>query len=518
MSKLLMEPPEELRNKFFALSSREELASLLGISHNSLIWYLWRVPGAQRYTTFKIPKANGAKRTIVAPCGGLKVMQRRLHQVLASLYEPKTRVHGFVKGRSIVTNARRHVRKRWVLNVDLEDFFPSIHFGRVLRMFMAKPYERNEKVAVALAQLCCHDKALPQGAPTSPIVSNMVCARMDANLRALAEANHCTYTRYADDLTFSTNAKRFPSALAEVAVDGDEVVVSVGEALEKVLRNNYFNANASKLKLKGRDRRQEVTGIVVNEFPNLPRGYVRQVRAMIHAIQKFGIRNASAEWHAKYEKPKVRRITGTVSFRRVVAGKLELLRMVKGTGDPVYVRLLAAYRAAIGQPTKAQTPLAALREEFHRVQRLKASARGRAFEAFLNRFFDHFQLNANGSLVLAGEQIDGSFDFQGFTYLVEAKWHKEKMGQRELLVLRGKVEGKAQWARGLFVSISGFTDAGLKAFAKGKATNMICMDGEDVQTILDGALDLSEVLRRKARHAAERNDAFVPVSDLFSSP
>lgn len=103
----------------------------------------------------------------------------------------------------------------------------------------------------------------------------------------------------------------------------------------------------------------------------------------------------------------------------------------------------------------------------------------------------------------------------GSYQMSEAKWHRKKMGQSELLVLRGKVEARAQWSRGLFVSISGFTGAGLKAFARGRPTNMICMDGEDIKAVLEIGLDLPEVLRLKARLAAERNEAFVPVSELF---
>jgi hypothetical protein len=112
---------------------------------------------------------------------------------------------------------------------------------------------------------------------------------------------------------------------------------------------------------------------------------------------------------------------------------------------------------------------------------------------------------------LTGEQIDGSFEANGQTYLVEAKWESKRIGQAELLVFSGKISGKAQWARGLFVSFSGFTSEGLEAFARGKPTNLVCMDRFDLYFVLGGVATLADVLSRKQRRAAEENAAFIPV-------
>src|SRR5205814_3311637 len=119
----------------------------------------------------------------------------------------------FIPARSILTNAKPHLRQKFVLNVDLKDFFPTINFGRVRGVLIAKPYCLLPHIATYIARICCRDNALPQGAPTSPIISNMICSRLDRQLLRLARQYRCVYTRYADDLTFSTSMPRFPGAL-----------------------------------------------------------------------------------------------------------------------------------------------------------------------------------------------------------------------------------------------------------------------------------------------------------------
>ncbi len=141
--------------------------------------------------------------------------------------------------------------------------------------------------------------------------------------------------------------------------------------------------------------------------------------------------------------------------------------------------------------------------------------RGLKFEKLLNDIFEAFQLAPRAAFRLVGEQIDGSLQFQGETYLVEAKWHNHRIGQQELLVFSGKVSGKAQWSRGLLISYSGFTQDGLDAFTRGKPTNIVCLDGLDLHYVFQNKLNLQVVLERKARRAAETNEAYVSVRELF---
>lgn len=148
---------------------------------------------------------------------------------------------------------------------------------------------------------------------------------------------------------------------------------------------------------------------------------------------------------------------------------------------------------------------------------LPPQERGFDFENFLKDLFEVFGLAPRSSFRLVGEQIDGSFQFQGETYLVEATWENEQVGQERLLVFSGKVGGKAKWSRGLLISYSGFSTEGLEAFSRGKATNIVCMDGLDLHDLLQAKLHLGTVLERKVRRAAETNEAYVSIRELFPS-
>jgi RNA-directed DNA polymerase len=337
MSLTLSASGRELRRQFFDLQTPQDVAQLLEIEYSRLIYHLYIVPLSKRYVTFDIAKKSSGVRKITAPATALKIIQQKLNQVLQNVYQPKPSVHGFIYGRSIVANAEAHSkrRKKYVFNIDLIDFFPSINFGRVRGMFMAIPYERNPDVATVLAQICCFNNELPQGAPTSPIISNMICAKMDSQLQRLAKKHRCTYTRYADDITFSTSLSTFPSALAQTNSLGQ---LEVGKELCRIIKGNGFEINLSKVRLQTRNGRQEVTGLTVNEFPNVRRKYVRQIRAMLHAWEKFGLENAEAEFLLRYDKKRRSPWKKSPSFALVVKGKIEFLGMVRGKDDPIYLR------------------------------------------------------------------------------------------------------------------------------------------------------------------------------------
>lgn len=175
---------------------------------------------------------------------------------------------------------------------------------------------------------------------------------------------------------------------------------------------------------------------------------------------------------------------------------------------------------ATAQPTQTQiadVTRSKLREDLLQVSQLPPQARGLAFEGFLCDLFEAFALSPRKAFKLAGEQIDGSFKLNNEVYLLEAKWQAPKIGQAELLTFAGKVQSKAEWTRGLFISDSGFTDEGLQAFGNGRRTNIICLDGLDLYHIIEGRLSLIDVLDAKTRRAAETNRAHVPVRELFAS-
>jgi RNA-directed DNA polymerase len=357
MSFELLQSAVELRERFFALETREAVASLLDVKYTHLTWCVYRVPLCLQYTHFLLPKKSGGNRTIMAPVSTLKLIQRKLSQVLAAVYKPKPSAHGFLRGRSIVTNAKQHAGSKYVLNLDLKDFFPSINYGRVRGMFMGTPYRRNPSVATLLAAICCADNQLPQGAPTSPIVSNMICAKMDSQLQKLAGENRCFYTRYADDITFSTDARRFPQALA-IAPPSDELGPTiVGPALVSVIQSNGFEINDNKVRLQGRGARQEVTGLTTNRLPNVQRRFAAQIRAMLHAWERYGHDESEREFLAHYDHKHRLYEKNPPRFKNVVLGKLSFLAMVKGVQDPTYRKLAMQYQSLNPEFILPPTPL-----------------------------------------------------------------------------------------------------------------------------------------------------------------
>jgi len=272
---------------------------------------------------------------VSAPISGLKIIQRKLNTVLQSVYRKRYTVHGFIAGRSIVTNAEIHKRQKYVFNIDIEEFFPSINFGRVRGVFCKNPYNLPENVATILAKICCFNNTLPQGAPTSPIVSNMICERMDNELRRLSKQHRCYYTRYADDITFSTSVYAFPAALAVVTSDKTQQL-HIGNELKAIIEGNGFSINPSKIRLQTRNQRQEVTGVVVNKQTNVRQRYIRQIRAMLHAWEKYGEQKAQEEFIERYDHKNRSQFKSQYSFRQTLRGKIDFLAMVRGDNDSYY--------------------------------------------------------------------------------------------------------------------------------------------------------------------------------------
>jgi RNA-directed DNA polymerase len=332
---------DKIRMSFASLRGRADIASLLSLTDKALRYRLYGLRLPDQYKTFELRKKSGGVRTITAPDRPLKSIQRRLHTILQCVYEPKAAVHGFNAGRSIKSNALQHPKSKWILNVDISEFFPSINFGRVRGMFLANPYKCTPEVATVLARICCVNNQLPQGAPTSPIVSNMLCARLDAHMNRLAGSAKCTYTRYADDLTLSTFQNRFPKAIAQLSLVEGETRCVPGPRLIRVIRRNGFKINSSKIRLCNSSQRQEVTGLVVNEKINVPRLFVREIRAMLHNLHKQGIDSCQRDYERKYSQRRHRMSRSPVPpFLWVLRGKIDYLGMIRGKEDEIYRKLL----------------------------------------------------------------------------------------------------------------------------------------------------------------------------------
>lgn len=279
-----------------AATSLHDVAHLLGYKPKSLSYILYKKPITEKYKQFEIPKRAGGTRLISAPYPDLMNLQRRVSELLQDCVAEinsdrnvaSTLSHGFRRKHSIITNAAIHRDRRYVLNIDLENFFGSINFGRVRGFFITnRNFELTPAVATVLAQIACHENALPQGSPCSPIISNLIGHLLDVRLAALAFQTGCSYSRYADDITFSTNKRVFPPKLAK-PVGGSEHEWQVGPALATITKKTGFSINPAKTRMQYENCRQEVTGLVINAKVNTRVEYRRTARAMVHRLLKTG--------------------------------------------------------------------------------------------------------------------------------------------------------------------------------------------------------------------------------------
>ncbi|MEO0376428.1 MAG: reverse transcriptase domain-containing protein, partial [Cyanobacteria bacterium P01_A01_bin.17] len=233
--------------------TRKDVAKLLGYNYRRLNYLLYKASDHEKYKEFEIPKRSGGVRKIESPQGGLKLLQRRLASLLQDCQEEierehsskrrKTVSHGFKRRKNICTNAKRHRNRRYVFNIDLLDFFHSIHLGRVRGFFIKdKHFELEPQVATTIAQIACFKGRLPQGSACSPVISNLIGHILDVQMIRLASRNGCVYTRYADDLTFSTNKRCFPSAIA-LTEDESGHLWHPGPDLLRILLHSGFEVN-----------------------------------------------------------------------------------------------------------------------------------------------------------------------------------------------------------------------------------------------------------------------------------
>lgn len=246
--------------------------------------YLFKIINdPNRYNSFEIHKKNGTTRNIYAPKKELLLLQLKVKKILEQSFNPHHRSYGFVKGKDFISNAENHVRKNFVLNLDLKNFFENISIKRVNNMFQ-RYFKIKSNIATILSHICCHpDGFLPQGAPTSPIISNIICKSLDKDLMDLAIKCKLTYySRYADDITFSCKAKKLPIQLAEVV---NEIPI-ISSSLSEIINSHGFEINADKTRLQTKYMHQEVTGITVNKKVNLNRRYIKKIRAILYSFKE----------------------------------------------------------------------------------------------------------------------------------------------------------------------------------------------------------------------------------------
>ena len=322
------------KTRRFKTLSKVELNALLllGIAHPSRLIQFFQISqdaffyliNQPIYHQFEIPKKKGGQRIIMAPNKHLKRIQQHLNFYLQAYYytlKPKE-VHGFVVNPNckknycnILENAKLHCNKKFVLNIDLKDFFPSIKGKQILALFQSPIFDFDEKIALMLAMICTYKGALPIGAPTSPVISNFICLQLDAALSEAAERFGLTYSRYADDLTFSCNETINNEMISE---------------LRSIITGQGFEINEGKFRITHKQAKQSVTGITVNKKPNVDRKLLKKVRAMLHDMTKNGLELATqkhfelntateTELRARF----VNRLGGYINFIGQIRGKTD---------------------------------------------------------------------------------------------------------------------------------------------------------------------------------------------------
>lgn len=279
--------------------SVSHFARKLGVTTRQLVWLSWNHD--HLYRRFTRPKPSGGERVIHAPFDKLKTVQGWIHRRILAKANVHRSATGFRRGVSIVDNARRHTGKSIVVRIDLKDFFPTITHRQARQAFQHLGYPFA--VANLMANLCTFGGVLPQGAATSPALANLVCHTLDERLYRLSLAWRCRYTRYADDLVFSSRNEQFPALIPFI---------------KSVIAEEGFVVNEDKVRVMRRGNRQQVTGLVVNEKPNLSRQHRRQLRAMAHRFATRGPQAVELPGSARPDADPTHVLTGHLAFLRMV--------------------------------------------------------------------------------------------------------------------------------------------------------------------------------------------------------
>ncbi len=309
-----------------------------------------------RYRLFKIKKKSGGFRQITAPKTKCFMMiLSAVNEILRSMYTPSEYAMGFTERRSVATNASIHLGMNYVFNTDLKDFFPSIQQARVWKRLQLAPFNFSVPIANLIAGLCAMKEThrnedstltfnyvLPQGAPTSPIITNMICDKLDRRLAGLAKRFGLHYTRYADDITFSSmhNVYQKNSPFRK--------------ELERIITDQGFTINDAKTRLQKKGSRQEVTGIIVSDKLNVTRKYVQDIRNILYMWDRYGYNVAYSKFFPLYKAEKGHVKKGNPDLINVIEGKLLYLKMVKGGEDTVYQRLFERFCKLADKDNMAQ--------------------------------------------------------------------------------------------------------------------------------------------------------------------
>ena len=362
---------ELVREAFEKMLSKEDLLRLLNyvkgyvygersvpFELKQLTWYANPKISGKRYVEFAIKKKSGDNRYINAPVSGLKAIQKTLAVIFQCVFDPHQAAMGFVKGKSILNNASLHQGSNYVYNIDLRDFFSSIDQARVWKCLQLRPFNLSSSkgtsspsrlhLANIIASLCCTEmlverknsagkwemlnlNVLPQGAPTSPIITNVICQRLDYLLSAVAKRFGLKYSRYVDDITFSS--------MHNVYLHESEFL----KELNRIIGEQNFNIKASKTRLQKKGFRQEVTGLIVNEKVNVQKRYIKQLRMWLYYWERYGYDKSQTIFAKHYLADKGHVKKKDINMGNVLSGKLDYLKMIKGKNNATFLKLYSTF-------------------------------------------------------------------------------------------------------------------------------------------------------------------------------
>jgi len=337
-------------NSLFVIKDAKDLANKMGITLRDLrgLTYTQKLSPRTDYISFKIAKKSGGERNISAPKPKLKQLQYWILENILNKIEISDEANGFVKKRDIVSNASPHIDKAVVINCDLENFFPTISYPRVRGLFVSLGY--SFEVATLLALLTTQSdtkeilldgerlylyrgkRYLPQGSPASPMITNIICRKLDSRMRGISDSLGFTYSRYADDMTFSATSY--------------DNINKMLFWIKGITSEEGFILHPKKTRIMKRGARQEVTGIVVNEKLSINRKELKNFRALLYQIEKSGFEGKS--WHGKSEN--------LLSSIRGYAHFINMVDKTKGQKYLAQIETISKKYSNHTQPKDIETP------------------------------------------------------------------------------------------------------------------------------------------------------------------
>jgi hypothetical protein len=351
----------------FRLDSESKTEPLIDLQ--TIVKYGHFKNDSKNYHSFSITKKSGKERFIDAPKKDLKLIQRKINILLQNIYQVNKHAYGFIPGKSIFNNANIHCGSNYVYNIDLKDFFFSIRSNRIEGRLKHPPFDLNsgEKPLIAkyIANICTKNieykiddndtllnkRVLPQGSPASPVLSNIICQGLDFYLGRIAHKFGVKYSRYADDITFSSmhNVYQKNSPFHKEVLN--------------TINNQGFIVNPNKVRLQKRGHRQEVTGLLVNIKPNVQKRYIKQIRHWLYFWEKYGYVKAYGLFYHNYKGDKGNVKLGTPNFENVLQGKLNFLKMIKGENNTTYKKLFERFIKLQGNMPKTTSKISKLSDK-----------------------------------------------------------------------------------------------------------------------------------------------------------